>query len=147
MEPNRIMYPVLGTVWSRSLYPADMVRLPPAQDNLQDRYAWRTNLVRRLWVDSLDGLADSLADLRDNRDSHWFWLGAHNPDGRAIVRLMGKRQGVVRVLWTLLRGGSPDTRRVAKRICDLAECVNPWHHELMRRGSWQGVGKSAQVKR
>ncbi len=123
----------------RSLYPADMVCLPPAQDHLQDRYAWRTNLIRRLWVDSLDGIADNLADLREHRGSHWFWLGAHNPDGRAVVRLMGRRQGVVRVLWTLVRGGSPDTRRVAKRICDQAECVNPFHHELMKRGAWQST--------
>ncbi|MFI6243951.1 hypothetical protein ACIBEF_29205 [Micromonospora sp. NPDC050795] len=137
-----------GTVRTRrSVYPAEMIDLPRRDDAKQDPYAWRTNIIRRLWVDSLDGMADSLADLRGNQDSHWFWLGAHQSDGRAVIRLRGKVKSIPRVLWTLLRGGSPDTRRVVKRTCDHAECVNPFHHELMKRGSWQTKGTEPQVNR
>lgn len=118
-----------------SQFPSTLVELPPVQDHLQDYYLWRTSIAQRLWLDSLNRPAESYAELREHRDTHWVWVGTA-PEGRPLVKLMGRRQSVARVLWTCLRRGA-NPRKVLKRTCDQVLCVNPAHHVEMSRGSWQ----------
>jgi hypothetical protein len=128
----------------RSLWPADPVSLPGRQDHLEDPFLRQTRIVARLWIDDANrpgdvapGTEDSdRVDPATHRASHWFWLGAHQSDGRAVIRMNGKVRPVTRVLWTMYRRAA-DTRKVLRRTGDERGCVNPWHHESVLRGSWQ----------
>lgn len=130
----------------RSQYPADMVKLPPPLDDRQDRHVWYARFLGRIEVNGERGVIPRVPGYRGRlipeaqRSAHWVWTGARQSDGRAAVRIHGKVKSVPRVLWTMMRGGSPDTRRVIHRTCDERLCVNPWHAELVPRGSWQGQG-------
>jgi hypothetical protein len=120
----------------RSQYPANHFTLPARKPHLQDDTPWLTSLVARLHVVSLDRPAHNYAELRQHPESHWLWTGARQSDGRAVVRMHRQVRSVPRVLMKQVRNGA-DTRRVVKRTCDERRCVNPWHAEMMKRGSWQ----------
>lgn len=125
----------------RSAYPAEMVVLPGHGALLWYTYAdFLRSLTQRVWVQDADGPVEALPRREDspNSDSHWFWCGAtQGPDRRGVIRVKRKVRYVNRVLWTVCRGGSPDTRRVVHRTCDAVGCVNPFHAALVRQGSWQ----------
>lgn len=133
----------------RGKYPADVVSLPDQSSWFwrHNPEKWRRSLYGRLLLEGkgdgrtlLELVAGRDLTLRQIRDEygtdHWLWTGARQADGRAVIRIKGKRPPVTRVLWTMFRGGNPDTRLVAHRTCDHTECVNPMHAELVKRGSW-----------
>lgn len=98
---------------------------------LDERPTQRSNNTRGGHV-----IVGELADPQRNRDSHWFWLGAHEADGRAVVQIQRKKRQVRRVLWTIFRN-SPSVEKVIKGTCEAQSCVNPWHAVMVKRGSWQ----------
>ncbi|MFC7902163.1 hypothetical protein ACFUV1_18685 [Streptomyces griseoincarnatus] len=121
----------------RKRFPADFFTLPavnPSKPNPQYR---RDDWLSRLWASSSDAPGMCLEQARgEYRDACWAWCGAHQPDGRAVLKIHGKVRSLPRTLWTLLRGGAPDTRKLVVRTCHdrgAEECVNPFHAELMSR--------------
>ncbi|CAL9460546.1 hypothetical protein SUDANB15_02610 [Streptomyces sp. enrichment culture] len=118
----------------RQEYPAEFFNLPGKRPQKADPYDWRTNLVQRTWLATSDRQATDLEDLRAHRDECWLWCGAHQSDGRAVVRISGKVRSLKRVMWTLFRQ-APDTRKLVVRTCETVaeECHNPWHHKLMTK--------------
>lgn len=122
----------------RGKYPAEHFLLPGRQDHLEDKWLWRTRLIGRLLIESLGRPPADYAELSSEavKDSHWLWTGARQSDGRAVVRISGAVRSARRVVWTLIRRGT-DTRRVVHRTCDEPRCVNPWHAEMVKQGSWQ----------
>ena len=135
----------------RSQYPADVVRLPDSSsrywkyDAANFRQALRSKVLIEDEGDTLEALAGERLTIRQAKDayggSHWLWTGAHETDGRAVLRLHRKKRPVKRALWTLYRGGQPDTRRVILTTCCREGCVNPLHAELVKRGSWLPSGR------
>lgn len=83
-----------------------------------------------------ESLVGELAEPREHQDAHWFWLGARESDGRAVVRIQRSKRQVSRVLWALFRG-APSVEKVVRRTCDARGCINPWHASCVPRGSWQ----------
>jgi hypothetical protein len=122
----------------RSKYPAEHFRA-----------GFEHRLVGRLHVDALGRIAETWDELTKEtaKSSHWRWTGAKQPDGRAVVRIDGSVRMVTRVLWKAVHFQvGADVRRVVHRTCDEPDCVNPWHAELVKRGSWQVTEESVRRK-
>ncbi|MFG2637013.1 hypothetical protein ACGFX8_24650 [Streptomyces sp. NPDC048362] len=121
----------------RKRFPADFFTLPAANPSRRNPQYRRDDWLSRLWASASDAPGMNLEQARSEyREACWAWCGAHQSDGRSVVKIHGKVRSLPRTLWTLLRGGAPDTRKLVVRTCHdrgAEECVNPWHAELMTR--------------
>lgn len=67
---------------------------------------------------------DAMIDKRS--DGCWLWTGSLESHGYGKVRVGGKKVGVHRLNWELLRGPIP-AGLVLRHTCDRRHCVNPDH--------------------
>ncbi|WP_017570160.1 hypothetical protein [Nocardiopsis halotolerans] len=118
----------------RQLYVAEFLQLPRKEGWAKYAWDWQGSLSRRTYLADSGRRSESFADLKEHRDECWSWTGAHESDGRAVTRMASKKRNVRRLLWQVFRK-APDTRRLVVRTCESehAECVNPFHAELLTR--------------
>lgn len=56
----------------------------------------------------------------------WIWLGALQPDGRAVWPKAGKNRSVARITYQAYNKTIP-AQLLVRHTCDIACCVNPAH--------------------
>ena len=58
---------------------------------------------------------------------HWFWTGATDDQGVAVMRVDSTRIIRARILVYLWEFGNPPEGHVVASNCEWAKCVNPKH--------------------